>query len=1040
MLQLCPGAGASGLGVNRKYGRGGLYNLTMGVCDKRKEIHEFSGDWPSMPSPLPQTLLQTASRSHSMHAGSRSSSSSPPETSDWTLEQLLQTFFQHSAVGCAPLEKIGRDSFLLPPSHPNGAADEAVAKLFAHESTPRGGEGGGRSLGTRAWSNVSGYIHELVRPSVVYSDRGSANESVASSSASSSASPAPSFEVEDQGDGRYVMVYNMTRSGLYQIDIVGESGLSLHGVAYDVRVEPGPTEPALALINLESAQATDLRHVIAGRSTVLDIALRDLHGNRRWAWEGGETYARRLRERPGRGGLRDLSDAFTLSIRPMHVPFFNAVKGAQETAVWHASFSKLAWQDYGGGLIRADYTVTTAGLFSLEIALDGIPLGGGSPYQFRIRPGASDMSATTVFGAVSACNAGVRCEIHVEVRDTWGNRRVLEDDSGPNCHRDGLLANCVPVDSPKVPNGQLSSCLNPATGQPGEKWAGDAWCGEASIGSFLVIFPPHAQQRRQGPEMLLLTPANLYSGGYNVTSAGSYGVSVVWDATAGGTRTVNGPHLVHIRHSPFVINITAAETSACRSAVRGSCAASAYAQQACTMMLGLRDAFDNPRLSGGDPVAAFLLGPLAERAQEEDGPQGSEEPVFVRDLLNGDFLLTFLLTIPGAYSLAVSVAGSNIKGSPMRITVRGGFVMTSFDNMPLVNRSLLLVGHASVQGSLPLSPGRGGGGGGGAVGVAGLHLSAVPARAGGAGGAWFRQPQMLTEGFVMDFVLRVIGRSRSCRLWSSPPFRDAGTHPTATSSALCQERAADGLALVLTRGVGAGGEPHAGGIPALGLGGEGMGYEGIRDSLALEFDVATNHHLGDPSGNHISWQSRGPGRPNSPAHAASLSHSSAIPLLSDGLEHRVRVRYEREMEASHVQDPAFHYSSPSSAFLTLGHGGGGGEGGGGGGGPGVMTVWIDDLTRPVLVSPINLPVLLNIRGDEKVWVGMTSGAGEEFAQVVLSSWSLLDTACPSDCNDRGRCTKGKCECEAGFEGAHCADHVTTFPRKNVVMENLHAHR
>ena len=336
------------------------------------------------------------------------------------------------------------------------------------------------------------------------------------------------------------------------------------------------------------------------------------------------------------------------------------------------------------------------------------------------------------------------------------------------------------------------------------------------------------------------------------------------------------------------------------------------------------------------------------------------------------------------------------------------------------------------------------------MGVAGLHLSAVPARAGSAGGAWFRQPQMLTEGFVMEFVLHVVGRSRSCRLWSSPPFRDAGTHPTATPSALCQERAADGLALVLTRGVDAGGELHAGAIPALGLGGEGMGYEGIRDSVALEFDVATNLHLGDPSGNHISWQSRGPGRPNSPAHAASLSHSSTIPLLSDGLGHRVRVRYDREMEASHVQDPAFHFSSPSSAtaFLTLGHGGGGGEGRGGrggrgggeDGGPGVMTVWIDDLTRPVLVSPINLPVLLGLGPDEKVWVGMTSGAGEEFAQVVLSSWTLLDTACPSDCTDRGRCTQGKCECDAGFEGAHCADHVTSLPRESVVMENLRAHR
>ena len=37
--------------------------------------------------------------------------------------------------------------------------------------------------------------------------------------------------------------------------------------------------------------------------------------------------------------------------------------------------------------------------------------------------------------------------------------------------------------------------------------------------------------------------------GYNITSAGDYQVSVVWDATAGGTRAVQGAPLVHIRSS-----------------------------------------------------------------------------------------------------------------------------------------------------------------------------------------------------------------------------------------------------------------------------------------------------------------------------------------------------------------------------------------------------------------------------------------------------------------------------------------------------------
>ena len=38
------------------------------------------------------------------------------------------------------------------------------------------------------------------------------------------------------------------------------------------------------------------------------------------------------------------ADAFTLTILPMHVPFFNAVKNAPDQVVWSASFAKLTWQ------------------------------------------------------------------------------------------------------------------------------------------------------------------------------------------------------------------------------------------------------------------------------------------------------------------------------------------------------------------------------------------------------------------------------------------------------------------------------------------------------------------------------------------------------------------------------------------------------------------------------------------------------------------------------------------------------------------------
>lgn len=60
-------------------------------------------------------------------------------------------------------------------------------------------------------------------------------------------------------------------------------------------------------------------------------------------------------------------------------------------------------QAYGGGLVRADYVITTSGRFQLDIALDGVPLGGGSPYTFLVRPAPTSIRQSTVFGSISSC-------------------------------------------------------------------------------------------------------------------------------------------------------------------------------------------------------------------------------------------------------------------------------------------------------------------------------------------------------------------------------------------------------------------------------------------------------------------------------------------------------------------------------------------------------------------------------------------------------------------------------------------------------------
>jgi len=323
--------------------------------------------------------------------------------------------------------------------------------------------------------------------------------------------------------------------------------------------------------------------------------------------------------------------------------------------------------------------------------------------------------------------------------------------------------------------------------------------------------------------------------------------------------------------------------------------------------------------------------------------------------------------------------------------VQGGFVLKKItDKGPFYehpNTSLMLLNDALISSD-------------------GLFLSTKPARHNGKGGAFFRLPQRLTEGFALELIVEITPQSPSCHRWSG----------LASAESWCRMRGADGLALLFSKGTGAGGVPYLGEVPALGDNGAGMGYQGVRNSLALEFDVSHNHELGDPSGNHLSWQSSGPGRANTASHAGSLSHTSEIPYLSDGQEHRVRVRYDALLEPHHVHDPAFDFTSHkgsnlASSFLSEPGGGGGStidtqQGGRtygvgkGGSEPGAMSVYIDDLTRPVLVTPVNLERVLGLAVNEKVWVGLTSASGEKYAQVRVSSFSLIDFTCPSDCHVR----------------------------------------
>lgn len=80
---------------------------------------------------------------------------------------------------------------------------------------------------------------------------------------------------------------------------------------------------------------------------------------------------------------------------------------------------------------------------------------------------------------------------------------------------------------------------------------------------------------------------------------------------------------------------------------------------------------------------------------------------------------------------------------------------------------------------------------------------------------------------------------------------------------------------------------------ALGWSGGGIGYGGILNSLAVEFDTYANDEFGvdDPSSNHVSVQTRGR-LSNSFRHAFSLGQTTNIPDMSGGRPISVTVRYD----------------------------------------------------------------------------------------------------------------------------------------------------
>jgi outer membrane protein OmpA-like peptidoglycan-associated protein len=192
------------------------------------------------------------------------------------------------------------------------------------------------------------------------------------------------------------------------------------------------------------------------------------------------------------------------------------------------------------------------------------------------------------------------------------------------------------------------------------------------------------------------------------------------------------------------------------------------------------------------------------------------------------------------------------------------------------------------------------------------RIRLVPAEFSRRGSVWFNAKQRIVDGFESTFSFQITEPG------SNPPWVPG----------------ADGLAFVIQNS-----SVYEGGA------GGGIGYQGIRNSLAVEFDTYDNNPDGnpEPNGNHISVHSRGL-EPNDADHRGSLGWSTRIADLKDGTRHTARVRYL----------------------------------------PGTLEVYLDDLEHPAVTVAIRLDTLLQL-DDGRCWMGFTAATGGSWANFDLFS-------------------------------------------------------
>lgn len=201
------------------------------------------------------------------------------------------------------------------------------------------------------------------------------------------------------------------------------------------------------------------------------------------------------------------------------------------------------------------------------------------------------------------------------------------------------------------------------------------------------------------------------------------------------------------------------------------------------------------------------------------------------------------------------------------------------------------------------------------------------------GAAWLNERTDVQNGFITTFQFQITDRGGHKPDWEPGVVNDG----------------ADGFTFTIQNEA----------PTALGLFASGIGYYGIPNSLAIEFDTWNNKpSYCEPNGNHIAVQSLGAAG-NQPEHCADEGGAFGNPTLG-------------------VAAPGLDMSNGTIYNVMITYL------------PGSLSVYFDDMSNPLLTVSVNLGSLLDLENGREAYIGFTASTGGAYENHDIVQWSYSE--------------------------------------------------